>query len=199
MPDNRRPDEDRLYELENSVSLLSAKMEHIHESIMERFSAQQKALDVALTGSEQRFALLSEFRGSITDTLSTLRSKAETLSTNQTKTQADLQALRDRFEAQGRPNPAILIGIMSVFFGLIGGAWFIVGLLIDSRIAPIMLIAEQSRADRAQLNEHVKSIESTIVAHNTREEAENQKQNLDLSRLRSAVESFVKSDQAKGY
>jgi BioD-like phosphotransacetylase family protein len=199
MPDSHREDEDRLYELENSVALLSAKLGHIHESIMEKFSAQQKALDVALTGSEQRFALLSEFRGSITDTLSTLRGKAESLSTNQAKTQADLQALRDRFEAAGRPNPAILIGGLSVLFALVGAAWFIVGLAIDNRIAPLMVIAEQSRADRAQLNDHVNKLEKTLTDHNIAEMQENQKQNMDLSRLRVVVEGVIKPEPGKGY
>jgi len=106
---------------------------------------------------------------------------------------SELKPLVSRLDQLGKPNWTLMISVVSIFFVMITGVWLVIGLKIDATVAPLVLgLAEQtgniatntalirshqdailastqadamSRADRAQLNERVREMETTVAAN----------------------------------
>jgi len=68
-----------------------------------------------------------------------------------------------------RPNWSALAVVVSMAIGIIAGGWLIVGLKIDSSVAPLGLAIETLRTQTAQNTERMRGVETTIspIAQNS--------------------------------
>jgi hypothetical protein len=185
------PTADQICALESDAALLSARLDHYQSLVDERFAASGKALEAAQVAADRRFETMNEFRSTFGDMVTGQRAKLEGFTAEVAKTEADVQALRERVETIGRPNPLVLVSLSSVVFALIASAWFVIGLQIDNRIAPINVFAEQSRTDRNQLNERLRAVETTLASRNTANERENAEQTIEITKLKDRLDTLT--------
>jgi len=68
-----------------------------------------------------------------------------------------------------RPNWSALAVVVSMAIGVLAGGWMIVGLKIDSNVAPMALAAETLKTQLAQTTERVRGVETAIspIAQNS--------------------------------
>jgi hypothetical protein len=106
---------------------------------------------------------------------------------------SELKPIVSRLDQIGKPNWTLMISAISIFFVMITGVWLVIGLKIDATVAPLSLgLAEQtgavsantallraqqnatlssteadaiSRSDRAQLNERIRLMETTVSSN----------------------------------
>ena len=107
--------------------------------------------------------------------------------------ESEIRPIVGRLDQIGKPNWTLMISAISIFFVMITGVWLVIGLKIDATVAPLSLgLAQQtgtvasntsviraqqnatlasteadavSRSDRAQLNERVRLMETTVSSN----------------------------------
>lgn len=166
---------------EHLIDKTSARLDTLERLIEQRFKSGDEALKVALAANESRLEGMNEFRGSITELTTKMITRVEALNVLEAtarKTDADVEMLRERMEIAARPNYPLMIGFMSMVATLVTGIWLIVGLKIDTSVAPIdnRLISLETRNTTLTTNmstayERIASIR-TDVAKVTAAEAE---------------------------
>jgi hypothetical protein len=144
----------------------------------------------ALSDQSARMITRQEFD----NTRSSLLEKNEQLKVAQdARFTSEFKPVVGRLEQIGKPNWTLMISAISIFFVMITGVWLVIGLKIDATVAPLSLGLAQaeatltantsiiraqqdatlastqadtiSRADRSQLNERVRLLESTVTGN----------------------------------
>lgn len=187
MTEEPNPLLEKIIRLEAGQASVASDVAHFRQMVNERAGAAQKALDVALAASDRRLDLLNEFRASYGDLVASARVKIEAMVADHARLSAETQALRERVDASGKPNPLLLVSLASVIFALIAASWFIIGLEIDTRLNPLMVRAEISRVDRGHMDERLKLLEAAVTANVERQAL----QDTVSARLRDQIDALT--------
>lgn len=127
----------------------------LHEAVArldQKSKGDDKALDLALRTLDDRLAKVNEFRLALTDQSATFPSRNEmesNISSLEARLQADIAPLAIQIDATKRTNWPLLLSFGVIAGSLITGTWFVIGLKIDSAIAPIELNINQLKTENA--------------------------------------------------
>jgi hypothetical protein len=138
----------------------AARITALERLFEQRFASSERALDAALTANDKRLDSMNEFRASIGDMTNKMMTRVEAinyLETASSKMETGLEVLRNKLEEASKPNYPLIIGVMSTVATLITGVWLIIGLRIDTAIAPTTTLLAENRT----------RIESTAQLQNT--------------------------------
>lgn len=169
---------------ELSIGQLREFLEHLIETndkiYLQRYESSQEAIKAALTANDKRLDSMNEFRFALADQSARMMPRTEataaleavmergTISRDALATKMDgmVRPLQAKMDEMGKTNWPLLASFMSVAALLVGGLWLIIGLKIDTSVAPINLTEENLKAQQlAQVttaNERLANRESQV-------------------------------------
>jgi hypothetical protein len=131
----------------------------------ERFSAADKALEIAMTANEKRFDNTNEWRATLGDQSNKMITRVEALSVMQQQnltTIAELKPLHEKIEAYTKPNYQLWFGAVSGIVALVTAMWLIVGLKIDTSNAPLSLNLEQVKTTQQSYDRQLNDLDTQL-------------------------------------
>lgn len=111
------------------------------------------------------------------------------------KIETQLEALRDRVESTARPNWPFLSAIASIGFAAVAASWLVIGLKMESEVAPLALTVEQIRTVGAQNAERLRFVEGA-TGTSTQADVESKTDRTQLNQRVRALEQESPSGKA---
>jgi len=124
---------------------LDLRLAVLEATLLERSTAQERALNVAMTANEKRLDTMNEWRATYADLVTNTMSRTEITAALQgivEQTRGELSSLRDRVAALGAPDYLLWGVVVSALSGLAFGIWLLIGLKIDNATMPLALQVE---------------------------------------------------------
>lgn len=137
--------------IETDVALLRADLSRLEALHNERFSAQEKAVQVALEANNKRLDSMNEFRATLADQATQLITRSEAVTAIQTANnhaEGQIVLIKDKLEELSKPNYVLASSILSAMFVLIAGSWLVIGLKIESATSPLAISVSQLTANQ---------------------------------------------------
>lgn len=132
--------------------MLQTEVKSRDEVINERIAASSLAVKVALEANNKRLDSMNEVRGTLADQAGRMITRTESdaeRAVMSARYDTELTTIRDKLESSTRPNYVLAGASLSVLVAIISGMWLVIGLKIDTSIAPIVLAVEQVKTIQA--------------------------------------------------
>ena len=111
------------------------------------------------------------------------------------KIENKVEALQERVEASARPNWPFLSAIASIGFAAVAASWLVIGLKMESEVAPLSLVVEQIRTIGAQNAERLRFVENA-AGTSTQADVESKTDRTQLNQRVRALEVESPSGKA---
>jgi hypothetical protein len=191
-------------ELANIRAQIAKDLGGFWSTINERDEARKEALKVALANNEKRLDTMNEFRAALTDQSAHMMSRSEADASGRRiseRVEQNRVAVEAHLSEITKPKWTLMLTLVSICLVMVGGIWALVGLKVDSTVAPVAVLAQQtqlqvtsnserlrlldgasmtstqsdasSQTDRGQLNDRVRVMESAFASGSAERRAQN--------------------------
>jgi hypothetical protein len=79
---------------------------------------------------------------------------------------SNLAPLQVKVDAMGKPNIVMMIALVGTLFSVVSASWVIIGLKIDSTNLPVQVAIQSEKIDAEQLNDRMRAAEGMITQSN---------------------------------
>jgi hypothetical protein len=122
------------------------------DRIEDKIQETRRTMELAFQVNDKRLETMNAFRDAMADQAARMPTRNEfdaQLAGMQERIDQKIGPLADKLSAQGRPNWGLIIGFLSVMFGVVSGCWLLIGLEISVTETPLSLAIENSKANIA--------------------------------------------------
>lgn len=158
-----------------TLEMLALALESQRQYFESKFESSEEALRVAMAANDARLHGMNEFRQSLSDQSSKMMSRVEAIATIQAvdaRNISEVNTIREKIEAMGKPNWVLLTSVISIVFVMVTGIWLIIGLKMDSTVAPVVADTSGIRAKvdsmgtvQMQIADRLNSLRNEVIAN----------------------------------
>lgn len=167
--------------------------------VKQRDELRADALKIALATNDRRLDGMNEFRQALNDQgmqmITRQESEAGRLIMGE-RVEQNRVSTELRIEMLTRPKWTLMLSLFSICLVLVTGAWVVTGLKVDSSVAPVALLSEQTKVQVAGSADRMRILETTS-ATSTQADVASRGDRAQLNERLSALETSVASNQGE--
>lgn len=127
---------------------LEERREESAARLEEKIQETRRTMELAFQVNDKRLETMNAFRDAMADQAARMPTRNEfdaQLAGMQDRVERTIGPLADKVNLQGRPNWGLIVGFLSVMFGVVSGCWLLIGLEISVTETPLALAIENSK------------------------------------------------------
>lgn len=127
---------------------LEERREESAARLEEKIQETRRTMELAFQVNDKRLDTMNAFRDAMADQAARMPTRNEfdaQLAGMQDRIDQKIGPLADKVNLQGRPNWGLIVGFLSVMFGVVSGCWLLIGLEISVTETPLSLAIENSK------------------------------------------------------